>query len=250
MDEAVYLERIGLQRPTGTTAAALTALHTAHATTVPFEDYDIHLGIPLSLDLDDLQDKLLTRRRGGFCYELNGAFAALLRSLGFTVTLHSAFELADDGTRGPDFEHLRLSVLTDDGPYLADVGNGGSWTAPVPMVPGVHGRTRISREDDLWWAERLTFAGEWEREWAWTSAPRELPEFVERCRYQERDPASHFVQRRLAALATGDGRISVVNGLFKETAGETQTERKLDAGSERRVLVERFGIVLPDLPWL
>jgi N-hydroxyarylamine O-acetyltransferase len=239
-----YLERIGATRPSGTTPADLAALHAAHPRAVPFEDYDIHLGIPLSLDLDALEDKLITRRRGGFCYELNGAFAALLRELGFTVTLHSAFELTENGP-GPEFEHLRLVVRTDDGPYLADVGNGASWDSPVPLAPGTHGRTRVHRDGELWWAERRTHAGDWEREWSWTLQPRELAEFLPRCRYQEHDPASHFVQRRLAALAVDGGRISVVNGLFKQTVGDQQSERMLEPDQERALLANRFGIVLP-----
>ncbi len=244
MDVDGYLERIGVERPAGTGPADLAVLHAAHPRTVPFEDYDIHLGVPLSLDLDDLYDKVVTRRRGGFCYELNGLFAALLRELGFPVTLHSAFELQPDGGRGPDFEHLRLVVATDDGPYLADVGNGAFWTEPVPLVPGSHPTTQVHRDGDLWWAFRRTHEGHWEREWAWMAQPRELAEFLPRCRYQEQDPESHFTNRRLAALATGQGRISVVNGVLKETEGDRQTERALTADEERAVLADRFGLHL------
>jgi N-hydroxyarylamine O-acetyltransferase len=246
-----YLKRIGAERPTGTGLADLAALHAAHPRAVPFEDYDIHLGEPLSLDLDDLEDKVVTRHRGGFCYELNGLFAALLRELGFAVTLHSAFELRAGGEPGPDFEHLRLVVRTDDGPYLADVGNGAAWTAPVPLVPGTHDNLQVHTDGELWWGSRRTHEGHWEREWTWTLRPRELAEFLPRCRYQEHDPESHFVHRRLAALATEHGRISVVNGLLKETVsmgagGDRQTERALDPEEERALLAERFGISLPD----
>jgi N-hydroxyarylamine O-acetyltransferase len=243
-----YLKRIGAERPTGTGLADLAALHAAHPRTVPFEDYDIHLGEPLSLDLDDLEDKVVTRHRGGFCYELNGLFAALLRELGFAVTLHSAFELRAGGEPSPDFEHLRLVVRTDDGPYLADVGNGAAWTAPVPLVPGTHDHLQVHTDGELWWANRRTHEGHWEREWTWTLRPRELAEFLPRCRFQENDPESHFVNRRLAALATEHGRISVVNGLLKETEGDRQTERALDPDEERAVLADRFGLVI-DRGW-
>jgi N-hydroxyarylamine O-acetyltransferase len=245
VDVEKYLQRIGAERPAGTGLADLAALHAAHPRAVPFEDYDIHLGVTLSLELDALEDKIVTRRRGGFCYELNGLFAALLRELGFEVTLHSAFELGPDGGPGPDFEHLRLVVRTDDGPYLADVGNGAAWTEPVPLTPGTHDRTQVHRDGDLWWASRRTHEGHWQREWTWTGRPRELAEFLPRCRFQEHDPDSHFVNRRLAALATGDGRVSVVNGVLKETEGDEQTERVLEPDEERAVLAERFGIVLP-----
>ncbi|WP_214402015.1 arylamine N-acetyltransferase family protein [Pseudonocardia lacus] len=249
IDPDAYLARIGADRPRGTTLADLAALHAAHPRAVPFEDYDIHLGVPLSLDTDRLFDKVVTRGRGGFCYELNGLFAVLLRELGFDVTLCSAFDVGPDGGHGPDFEHLRLLVRTDDGPYLADVGNGASWTAPVPLEPGTHGDTQVHRDGELWWAFRRTHQGHWEREWAWTLRPRELAEFLPRCRYQENDPHSHFVNRRLAALATEHGRISVVNGVLKETEGDRQTERTLDPDEERAVLVDRFGIDLGGREW-
>jgi N-hydroxyarylamine O-acetyltransferase len=249
IDTDAYLARIGAARPTGTSHADLAALHAAHPRAVPFEDYDIHLGAPLSLEVDRLFDKVVRRHRGGFCYELNGLFAVLLGELGFEVTLHSAFDLGADGQRGPEFEHLRLLVRTDDGPFLADVGNGASWTEPVPLAPGTHGGVRLEHDGDLWWAQRRTFGGGWEPEWAWTLRPRELAEFRPRCRFQEQDPASHFTQRRLAALATADGRISLVNGVFKETAGDRQTERRVTPDEERALLRERFGIDLGGREW-
>jgi N-hydroxyarylamine O-acetyltransferase len=127
MDVAAYLTRIGTARPAAPTSAALTALHRAHVRSVPFEDYDIHIGIAISLELDALERKIVHRRRGGYCYELNGLFGALLRELGFAVTLVGAFALDDDGTRGPEAEHARLLVDAVDGGWIVDVGNGAGW---------------------------------------------------------------------------------------------------------------------------
>ncbi|WP_219416642.1 arylamine N-acetyltransferase family protein [Pseudonocardia nigra] len=233
MDADALLARIGATRPVRPTAAALAALQGAHVTAVPFENYDIHRGVPISLDLSDHQDKIVGRGRGGFCYELNGLFAALLRELGFGVTLVSAFSLGDDGARGPDFDHLRLLVDTDDGRMIADVGNGARWKRPVPLRSGVHGNVQVHRDGDLWWTSEQRPDGRWERGWAWTTQPRELAEFTERCRYQEHDPASHFVTRRLAVLATGSGRLSLLNGVLTEIDGDTRTDRPVDAGEER-----------------
>ena len=85
-------------------------MHRAHLLAVPFENLDIHLGRPISLDQDALFGKIVTRRRGGFCYELNGLFALLLRELGFEVTLLSAGVARADGGFGPEFDHLTLLV--------------------------------------------------------------------------------------------------------------------------------------------
>src|SRR5260221_12505984 len=111
MDVAAYLERIGYTGPLAPNAGALRALHVAHLYTVPFENLDIGLGRPLSLELPALFDKIVTRRRGGFCYELNGLFAWLLQSLGYGVTPLSARTKSPDGSFGPEFGPLALRVV-------------------------------------------------------------------------------------------------------------------------------------------
>lgn len=248
MEVAAHLARIGVVRPAAPTSAALITLHRAHTRSVPFEDYDIHTGTSISLELPALRDKIIRRRRGGYCYELNGLFAALLRDLGYGVTLVSAFELRDDGTRGPDFEHLRLLVDAADGHWVADVGNGASWATPVPLRPGVHGSLQVHRDGDLWWTTERRSDGRWERGWAWTPQARELAEFADRNRYQQHDPASDFVGRRMAVLATERGRISLLNGVFTEIDDGQRTERPVAPAEEWALLADRFGIVL-DRPW-
>src|SRR6266540_1131840 len=105
MDIQAYLCRIHYRGGLAPTAAILRELHRAHLLTVPFENLDIHLGRPILLDQEALFDKIVTRRRGGFCYELNGLFALLLRELGFDVTLLSAGVAHADGGFGPEFDH-------------------------------------------------------------------------------------------------------------------------------------------------
>lgn len=233
-----YLERIGARR--GDTLAGLQG---RHVRAVPFENYDIHLGVPISLDPGSLHDKIVGRRRGGFCYELNGLFALLLRDLGFGVRLVSAFELGPGRTPGPDFEHLRLLV---DGEWIVDVGDGARSPRPVPLLPGLHGDVQVHRDGPLWWTDRLRPDGAWEDGWAWTDRPRELSEFLPRCRYHEHDPASSFVTRRLAALVVEGGRIALLNGVFSETG---QPDRAVGPAEERALLAERFGIHLPAGTW-
>lgn len=248
MDVDEYLARIGGSRSGHPGRAALGDLHEAHMRSVPFENYDIQTGVPLSLSIPDLHDKIVRRRRGGFCYELNGLFAALLRELGYAVTLVSAFNVADDGTRGADFNHLRLLVETAGETMLADVGNAGRMLRPVPLAPGEYGGVRVHRDEDLWWTAERHADGRWERDWSWTLQPRELADFADRCRYQQHDPKSHFVPRRLASLPVGDARLTFLNGLLAETGPAGRSEWQLDAEKERAVLAERFGIVI-DRRW-
>ncbi|HLU57673.1 MAG TPA: arylamine N-acetyltransferase [Pseudonocardia sp.] len=248
MDVAAYLARIGAARPEAPTSAALVTLHRAHVRSVPFEDYDIHTGVAISLELDALEDKIVRRRRGGYCYELNGLFGALLRELGFAVTIVGAFSLDEDGARGPDTDHMRLLVDAVDGSWIVDVGNGARWPEPVPRRPGGHGRVQVYRDGDVWWTSERRGDGRWERGWAWTARPREMADFADRNAFQQHDPASDFLGRRVAALATPTGRISLVNGVFAELDGGVRTEREVSADEEWALLADRFGIVL-DRPW-
>jgi N-hydroxyarylamine O-acetyltransferase len=129
---AAYLRRISVPRPRTVDPAALSRLHRAHQMAIPFENLSIHLAEPVSLDGDDLIHKVVTRRRGGFCYELNGAFALLLRALGAEVVLVAA-RVYNAGRLGPPFDHVTLLVHLADGsgPWLADVGFGSHSTCPL-----------------------------------------------------------------------------------------------------------------------
>lgn len=118
-----YLARIGARRPATPDADSLRDLHERHLNTVPFENVSIHLGERIGLDEKALFDKIVQRRRGGFCYELNGAFSGLLSALGFNVSLLSVKVFGDEGRLGPPFDHLALRVDLDE-PWLVDVGFG------------------------------------------------------------------------------------------------------------------------------
>src|SRR3954453_4714217 len=123
MDADAYLDRLDLHRPAAADAAALRALQERHLDVVPFESLSIPLGEPLELTEDALFDKIVRRRRGGFCYELNGLFAALLRELGFDATLHAAQMYSDAGVLGPPLDPVAIRVMLDE-PWLVDVGSG------------------------------------------------------------------------------------------------------------------------------
>src|SRR5262249_16862497 len=135
MDEktlTAYLDRIGVTRPVVLDEKALGVLHRAHQLAVPFENLSIHMAEPISLNEGDLVDKIVTRRRGGFCYELNGAFALVLEALGASVARLAA-RVYGEGQLSPPFDHLALVVRLADGsgPWLADVGFGSHSTYPL-----------------------------------------------------------------------------------------------------------------------
>src|SRR5437763_17205555 len=132
MNVTAYLERINYHGATEPSAATLRDLHRAHLLTVPFENLDIHLGREIVLDDERLYSKVVERRRGGFCYELNGAFAALLSGLGFNVKKLAAGVGRADGSFGPMFDHMALMVELNER-WLADVGFGEGFREPLRL---------------------------------------------------------------------------------------------------------------------
>jgi len=101
----------------------LSGLHKKHLLSIPFENLDIHLGRPIILSEDAFYEKIITHKRGGFCYELNGSFEALLTGLGFNVRILSARVAGKSGGFTPEFDHMTL-LVTMKGRWLADVGFG------------------------------------------------------------------------------------------------------------------------------
>ena len=106
---------------------------------MPFENLDLHLGRPYALTLDHLARKMVARRRGGFCYELNLLLAGALRGLGFHVEVLEGQMRRREGGFGPPFDHMTLRVALPDGDWLADVGVE---QAGVDVHP--HGRVRVA----------------------------------------------------------------------------------------------------------
>jgi len=248
VDAGSYLRRIGLAHPGAPSAAALADLHRAHLMTVPFENLDIHLGIPIVLDEERFLDKIVRRRRGGFCYELNGAFAWLLGRLGFGVTLLSA-NAWSDGAWGIEHDHLALRVDLAE-PWLADVGFGDSFVEPLRLVAGLEqpqatGTYRLAREGAHWILERRQSpASAFERLYRFTLAPRVLSEFAPACAYHQ-GPDSHFTRGPVCSLASPDGRVTLRSDRLISTRGGEKAERPIpDETAWRAALRERFGIEL------
>jgi len=246
-----YLHRLGRSVRPGPTLEALGDLHEAHLLTVPFENLDIHLGRPIRLELPALFEKVVARRRGGYCYELNGLFAALLSSLGYQVQLLSARVARPDRTSSPDFDHLALRVLSPlfPEPQLADVGFGDGFLRPLPLRSGF---TRREKEKTVHLAQdrggTWTYAEDRGQgplpQYAFTLAPRALEEFEPRNAWQQSSPDSHFTRQRLCSRATPQGRVTLSGTRLVETSGGSRLDRPLDPAELPAVLRERFGIVL------
>jgi N-hydroxyarylamine O-acetyltransferase len=244
-----YLARIGYAGPLEPTRATLFALHRAHLLAVPFENLDIHAGREIVLEEGRLVEKVVERRRGGFCYELNGAFAALLCALGFDVTLLSARVANAEGGFNAEFDHLTLCVRAE-GDWLADVGFGDSFLEPLDLASEVaqerDGRGyRLRRtEDDARVLEREGEDG-WRAQYRFTLTPRQMEEFAGMCRYHQTSPDSSFTRSTVCTLAVPGGRITLSGRRLIESIDGRREERELASEEEVGVVLrERFGVVV------
>ncbi len=247
-----YRARLGGGAAGETSLATLIAIHEAHLLTVPFENLDIHLGREIVLDLERLYDKIVTRRRGGFCYELNGLFASLLAGLGFELDLLSARVADDAGALGPEYDHMALLVRCEGKRWLADVGFGDSFRTPVDLDDASPqrggdplGRAWSVRDD----GEELALVqhepdGSSRTTYAFTLEPRALSDYAPMCVYQQTSPDSHFTQRRICSGATPEGRVSLANDRLIVTTREARTERQVAENERAAVLLQEFGVVL------
>ena len=247
MDVQAYLQRINVVGPLAVDHATLRRLHVAHLQTVPFENLSIHWHEPIVLNDASLFDKVVVRRRGGFCYELNGLFAALLRTLGFRVTMLSAGVSNATGEFGPDFDHMALLVQLEQ-PYLADVGFGDSFLEPLRLDDrGEQAEgSRAYRIDER--RGQLTLLrrdpdGDFRPQYRFTLRPREYAEYEAMCLYHQRSPNSHFTRERVCSMATRDGRVTLSGLRFITTKAGERVELTLDANSDiTQLLRQSFGL--------
>jgi N-hydroxyarylamine O-acetyltransferase len=251
MDVEAYLQRIAYDGPRQPAYATLRSLHRQHLFTVPFENLDIRLGTPIRLDREALFDKIVTRRRGGFCYELNGLFCELLSALGFSVEMLSARVRREDGDFSSEFDHMLLKVSLQD-EWIADVGFGESFLSPLPLPPAT------ARSEDIrdfaviasnraWDLVRRQDDGSYVPLYRFTKAARKLADFTAMCEFHQSSRDSHFNRGRVCTVALPDGRLTVAGMRFIVTKAGARREIELKNKDELRdCLSLQFGIVLPD----
>jgi N-hydroxyarylamine O-acetyltransferase len=243
-----YLDRIAYTGPIAPTIEVLRGLHRAHMMSVPFENLDIALGRKIVCEQDAFIQKIVERRSGGFCYELNGAFAGLLRAIGFKVTLLSARVPRDDGSESPEFDHLALRVDFDQ-PWLADVGFGDSFLEPLLLQHAVEQQQdgwiyRVVECGDSFWMERADRDAIWKRQYSFTLTPRSLHDFADMCLYHQTSPESPFTRKSICSMATLGGRITVAERKLILTSNGAKEERLLTSDEWRAALKKHFGVVL------
>lgn len=255
LDLDAYLHRIGYEGERGATLEALRALHRAHVTAIPFENLDVMLGVPVALDLASVQDKLVRRRRGGYCFEHVVLFAAALERLGFTFTgLVGRVTLGYDKVIPPT--HALLAVRTSDDArlWLSDVGFGGGPLEPLELADGAEAeqegwRFRVERSPgalgvDSWQLCQYGPDG-WVGRHAFSLVPAHRVDYEVGNHYVSTHPRSPFVRRPFLQRFE-PARAHRLDAGVRSTVGPdgSRTEWKVGPGDFARVAEEDFGITL------
>ncbi|MEV4433356.1 arylamine N-acetyltransferase [Streptomyces sp. NPDC049585] len=259
-DTDAYLERIGARRPVAPTLGALRELHLRHVITVPFENLSIHLGEEIALEGAALVDKVVRRARGGFCYELNGAFAELLTALGYRVSLLAGRVSGPEGRLGIPFDHMALQVDIEGNEkegeegagesFLVDVGFGRNSQVPLRLDergeqadPSGVFRIVETQEGDL------DVIRNGEVQYRLERRPRELADFEGGSWWHRTSPQSLFTRSVLCSRPTGSGgRITLAGRTLITSGPGGREERTLTDQEVLPAYREHFGIELERIP--
>ena len=246
-----YLQRIGFSGPEAPDLPFLNRLMEAHLGTVPFENLDVVAGSRIELSEDHLWDKVVNRRRGGYCYELNGLFGSLLKKLGFEVSLISGRIFNRKRQEfGPDFDHMALLVRLDHQLYLVDVGFGDSFRQPLLLPNGLvsdPGGRRFRLRPALCQADRFYLEKEEEAGWVikydFSTTARRMSDFSAMNHYQQTSPQALFSKGLICSLATERGWTTLFGDtLIQYQNGEVTRVEIKDAATRAELISEFFGL--------
>lgn len=247
-----YLSRVGLtggdlhDRPRAD-RRSLRRLHAAHLAAIPFENLDVRLERPLRLDLESLQSKLVQRRRGGYCFEQNTLFAAVLRALGYSVRTLEARVRPPGAVVPLPRTHMVLEVEAEGEAWLADVGFGGDGPLyPVPLDGTVSGQPMaayaVEREPGELYVLRIREEHEWRDLYAFLRTPALAVDFEVASHYTSTHPTSPFVNTLTVQHSTKSERVALRGRRLSERRGDAGTVRELSDSEIVDFIVSRLEL--------
>ena len=253
MDLAAYFDRIGYAGPARPDLETLRAVHRAQLQAIPYDSLDVQLGRPLTIDPALAYDKIVRRRRGGWCYEMNGLMGWALDEIGFSVTRMAGAamrEVRGDSTIGNHLV-LRIDLPGEPTPWIADVGFGDGILDPFALRPAelvAEGhRFRLEEMDEGWWRfHNHEFGGA--KSFDFRDAPAEPALLAERCSWLQTAPESHFVLNLIAQRYRGD-EILQMRGRTLRTVTPAGVEVRLIGSADElvAVLARDFGLRVPEM---
>jgi N-hydroxyarylamine O-acetyltransferase len=260
LDLPAYFKRIGCEVPREETREVLEKLHLAHATQITFENLDILLGRPIRIDLASIQAKLVKAKRGGYCFEQNRLFAAVLEAIGFRVTFLAA-RVRYRANRILPRTHVLLKVEVEGRPWIADVGFGTvGLLQPIALVSGQVSeqfgwKYRLLEEPGGWVLQAFEPGGrvlqayledEWQSLYTFTLEPQQLVDLEMANYYVSTHPDSRFVQTLIAQRSTLEARYLLRNfDLIVDRHGQSTTTKLANQDELLRVLAEKFDLYFP-----
>jgi N-hydroxyarylamine O-acetyltransferase len=255
-DLDAYRARIGHSGTPDPTLHTLREFHRLHTQAIPFENLSPFLGEPVKLDLASLEDKLVRRRRGGWCFEHNLLFAHVLRAAGFDITTLAArvrWNVPANVTTARS--HMLLLVRLEGERYIADVGFGGlTLTAPLRLEAGLeqltpHEPHRLAASGEGFVLE-ARIAGDWQALYVFDLHEQVQADYEVSNWYLANFPQSQFVTGLIAARADPDRRHALRNTRYSihHRGGETERRFLGSVADMREVLAGAMRIPLPDSP--
>jgi N-hydroxyarylamine O-acetyltransferase len=245
-----YFARIGFAGSAKADLETLRALHRAHVTHVPFENLDVLLGRTIRLDLPHLEHKLVGQRRGGYCFEQNGLFTAVLEQIGFKITRLAARRTLPN--RLLPRTHMLFLAEVDGAAWMGDVGFGGfGLIEPIRLVAGVENRQygwtfRLIEESGVWTLQCAESALLGRDQYAFTLEPQFPVDYEPANHYCSTHPESRFVLTLTAQLSGTEARLILRNREFVTLTPAGEETRVLTSNEELlQVLKERFGLSFP-----
>ena len=249
-----YLSRIGLQKTPLADLAGLHKLQDHHMRHIPFENLDVVLGRPLNLSREVLFQKIVTHRRGGYCFELNTLYAALLEEIGFAPVPMLARVWLRNPLETPPRTHLVYRVNIDGVDWISDVGFGGR-AARVPLkiedgyeIDDGDGRIRILRDARFGYRISRFQEAVWSDQYTVETTPAHKADILSGHHWTENHPSSHFKHGIGVGLFTMTGRTSFYDGIFRQRGTDYPDEEISGLQATTDVLKSKFGLDLKLTP--
>lgn len=221
---------------------------------IPFEAIDVQLGRRIDLNLEKIYNKVILRKRGGYCYELNLLFHTMLTKIGFENYLISA-RIIDNEKCGPEFDHMAIIVKLDD-LWLADVGFGDLFIEPILIKPEIIQEDKFKKyvikelnPNEFMLYESLNKNTEFRVIYRFKNKPRKTYQFDDQNNWKQSSKDSYFVKNRICTLPTEKGRITILNDTYKiRTNGDIKQLEIVDEALLKEILRKNFNIEIENNP--
>ena len=250
MEIGAYLDRIGVGGPIPLTLDGLAALHRAHLLAIPYENLDVQLGRSVTIEIAPIYGTIVKRRRGGWCYEMNGLLGWALSELGFRVTRMASGVMREAFGDFSVGNHLVLQVELTEGLYLADVGFGDGPIGPMKLVPGAFSDGRfqfaLSHPEEGWWRFHNHPHGG-AKSFDFRLAPADEVLLTEKCAFLQTAEVSPFVQNLVCQRQTPSGLIILRGRSLRKITPAGAEDRLLESADELiSVLQSEFDLDVPE----